>query len=105
MSAPCAQCDTHADSFLLALNAETGETVWKTARDEIPSWGTPTVAMTAAGPELVTNASNLIRAYDPRTGKELWRLGGASLPRRITSKASALRNGRSSWSAPARAAI
>ena len=24
------QCDTQADSFLLALNAETGETVWKT---------------------------------------------------------------------------
>jgi outer membrane protein assembly factor BamB len=72
------QCDTHADSFLLALNAETGETVWKTARDEIPSWGTPTVAMTATGPELVTNASNLIRGYDPRTGKELWRLGGSS---------------------------
>ena len=44
------QCDTQADSFLLALNAETGETVWKTERDELPSWGTPTVAMTPAGP-------------------------------------------------------
>ena len=31
-----------------------------------------------AGPELVTNASNFIRGYDPRTGKELWRLGGSS---------------------------
>ena len=72
------QCDTQADSFLLALNAETGETVWKTERDELPSWGTPTVAMTPAGPELVTNAANFIRGYDPRTGKELWRLGGSS---------------------------
>ena len=26
------QCDTQADSFVLALNAETGETVWKTSR-------------------------------------------------------------------------
>jgi outer membrane protein assembly factor BamB len=34
--------------------------------------------MTSAGPELVTNASNFIRGYDPRTGKELWRLGGSS---------------------------
>ena len=64
--------------FVLALNAETGETVWKTERDELPSWGTPTVAMTPAGPELVTNAANFIRGYDPRTGKELWRLGGSS---------------------------
>ncbi len=72
------QCDTQADSFVLALNAETGETVWKTERDELPSWGTPTVAATPAGPELVTNAANFIRGYDPRTGKELWRLGGSS---------------------------
>jgi len=72
------QCDTQADSFLLALNAETGETVWKTDRDELPSWGTPTVVTTASGAELVTNASNFVRGYDPRTGKERWRLGGSS---------------------------
>ena len=72
------QCDTQTDSFLLALDAETGKTVWKTEREELPSWGTPTVAMTAKGPELVTNASNFIRGYDPLTGKELWRLGRSS---------------------------
>ncbi|MEK6300389.1 MAG: PQQ-binding-like beta-propeller repeat protein [Acidobacteriota bacterium] len=72
------QCDTQNDSFILALDADTGKTVWKTEREEIPSWGTPTVAMTSAGPVLVANASNFIRGYDPRTGKELWRLGGSS---------------------------
>ena len=72
------QCDTQADSFVLALDAQTGETVWKTERDELPSWGTPTVIDTAAGPELVTNASRFIRGYDPRSGRELWRLGGSS---------------------------
>jgi outer membrane protein assembly factor BamB len=72
------QCDTQDDSFLLALDADTGKQVWKTERAELPSWGTPTVATTSAGPELVTNASNFIRAYDPRTGKELWKLGRSS---------------------------
>jgi outer membrane protein assembly factor BamB len=72
------QCDTQADSFLLALDARTGKTIWKTDRDELPSWGTPTVVDTSSGPQLVTNASNFIRAYDPRTGKELWRIGGSS---------------------------
>ena len=72
------QCDTQADSFVLALNAETGEAVWKTDRQELPSWGTPTVVTTAAGPELITNASNFVRGYDPKTGRELWRLGGSS---------------------------
>ena len=72
------QCDTQTDSFVLALKLETGEIVWKTSRDELSSWGTPTVAATMSGPELVTNASNFIRGYDARTGRELWRLGGSS---------------------------
>jgi outer membrane protein assembly factor BamB len=72
------QCDTQTDSFVLALDAATGKTVWKTDREELPSWGTPTIVTTTSGPVLVTNASNFIRGYDPRTGKELWRLGGSS---------------------------
>ena len=72
------QCDTQADSFIVALEAETGRTVWRTERDELPSWGTPTIVTTPEGPELVTNGSNFVRAYDPRTGKERWRLGGSS---------------------------
>ena len=72
------QCDTQADSFVLALDAQTGKTVWKTDREELPSWGTPTVIATASGDQLVTNGAKFIRGYDPRTGKELWRLGGSS---------------------------
>jgi outer membrane protein assembly factor BamB len=72
------QCDTQADSFLLALDATSGQTVWKTPREELPSWGSPTVANTSTGPQLITNASNFIRGYDPKTGEELWRLGGSS---------------------------
>ena len=72
------QCDNQTDSFILALDAKSGKTVWKTERDEIPSWGTPTIATTSKGVELIANASNFIRSYDPKTGKELWRLGGSS---------------------------
>jgi outer membrane protein assembly factor BamB len=72
------QCDTQADSFVVALDANTGKTVWKTERRETPSWGTPTVVTTAKGAELVTNASNFIRGYEPLTGKELWKLAKSS---------------------------
>ena len=72
------QCDTQADSFLLALNVDTGETVWKTERSELPSWGTPTVSGPPQAPELVTNGSNFVRGYDPKTGRELWKTGGSS---------------------------
>jgi outer membrane protein assembly factor BamB len=84
------QCDTQADSFLLALDAATGETVWKTDRQELPSWGTPTIVNTEAGPELVTNASNFVRGYDPKTGGELWHLGGSS---KITAPTPIFANG------------
>ena len=89
------QVDTQADSFLLALDSATGKTVWKTDRTELPSWGTPTVVTTAAGEELVTNASNYIRGYDPKTGEELWRLGGSS---KITAPTPILAAGRAAGS-------
>ncbi len=72
------QCDTQGEDFLLAADIKTGKTVWKTTREEFPSWGTPTIYPGKRGVELITNASNFIRGYDPMTGKELWRLGGSS---------------------------
>jgi len=72
------QCDQQKGSFLEAFDRETGRTVWKAERDELPSWGTPSVYRGAARTELVTNGSNFVRGYDPATGKELWRLGGSS---------------------------
>jgi outer membrane protein assembly factor BamB len=72
------QCDTQGDSFLMAFDIATGDTAWKTMRDELPSWGTPTIYPGGERTELITNGSNFIRGYDPRTGRELWRLGGSS---------------------------
>jgi len=72
------QCDTQKEDFLLALNIDNGNTVWRVDREELPSWGTPTIYPGAKRTELITNASNYIRGYDPETGKELWRLGGSS---------------------------
>jgi outer membrane protein assembly factor BamB len=74
------QCDTQKESFLLAADRATGKTVWKTTRQELPSWGTPTVYDPggSARAELITNASNFVRGYDPDTGVERWRLGGSS---------------------------
>jgi outer membrane protein assembly factor BamB len=72
------QVDTQEDDFLMAIDGATGEILWKTERDELPTWGTPTVVPGRGRPELVTNGANFIRGYDPETGEELWRLGGSS---------------------------
>ncbi len=69
------QCDIQKNSFVAAFDLKTGKEVWRTQRDEIPSWSSPTIYTGPPRDELITQATNFIRAYDPATGKELWRLG------------------------------
>jgi outer membrane protein assembly factor BamB len=68
------QADIQKNSFIAAYDIKTGKLAWKTAREEMPSWGTPTVYEGAQRSELITNGTKAIRGYDPATGKELWRL-------------------------------
>lgn len=68
------QADVQKNSFIAAYSLKNGKLVWKTQRDEISSWGSPTVYEGKTRAELVTNGSKAIRGYDPATGKELWRL-------------------------------
>ena len=72
------QSDIQQNSFIAAFDVKTGKEVWRTGRDEIPSWSTPTVVEIGGHTELVTQGTNAIRGYDPATGKELWRLSGNS---------------------------
>ena len=64
------QADVQKNSFIAAYDVKTGKQLWKTPREEISSWGTPTIFEG----KIVTNAPT-IRAYDPATGKEVWKLG------------------------------
>lgn len=68
------QCDIQEDSFIASFNIESGAEQWRTPRDEIPSWSTPSVCQTSQGPQLVTNSTHFSRAYNPYTGEELWRI-------------------------------
>jgi ankyrin repeat protein len=64
------QADIQKSSFIAAYDVKTGKRLWKTDRDEIPSWGSPTIF----DGQIVTNGPT-VRAYDPETGTELWKLG------------------------------
>lgn len=68
------QADVQKDSFIAAYSLKNGKLVWKTPREEVSSWGTPTIYQGKTRAELITNGSKAIRGYDPATGKELWRL-------------------------------
>jgi outer membrane protein assembly factor BamB len=70
-------CDQETGkSFIVALDKKSGEIAWKTERDELSSWSTPFVYDKGARPELIVNATNAVRSYDPQTGKLLWECRG-----------------------------
>jgi outer membrane protein assembly factor BamB len=72
------QCDIQKNSFIVAFDVGTGQPLWRTPRQEIPSWSTPAIYEGNGRAELVTQATNFTRGYDPSTGQELWRLSGNS---------------------------
>lgn len=69
------QLDLADNAYIAALDIKTGKEVWRTERDEQPSWPTPFLYEGARRTELITAAPLFTRSYDPDTGKELWRLG------------------------------
>jgi outer membrane protein assembly factor BamB len=72
------QADIQKNSFIAAYDIKSGKLVWKTPREELSSWGTPTIYEGKQRADLITNGTKAIRGYDPMTGKELWCLGPMS---------------------------
>ncbi len=75
------QCDVQKGSFLAALNVEDGSEMWRTPRDDVPTWSTPAVYVSGSSAQVVVNGYKHIGGYDAYTGKELWRMeGGGDIP-------------------------
>ncbi len=75
------QCDVQGQSFLAAFDAATGRPLWRTERDEVPTWSTPTVYESGGRKLLAVNGWKHIGGYDLETGAEVWRLeGGGDIP-------------------------
>ena len=69
--------DNEEQSFLIALDARTGETVWRVERNEKSNWATPLIWQNAVRTEIVTSGSGRVRSYG-LDGTLLWELGGMS---------------------------
>ncbi len=68
--------DHEGDSFIYALNKQTGKTIWKKGRDEATSWATPVTTSVNGRTQVITSATAFIRAYDLETGELLWQCSG-----------------------------
>ncbi len=75
------QCDVQKNSFLMSINIEDGKTIWKTDRDEVPTWSTPAIYKKGDSTHIVVNGYKHIGAYDFKTGKPVWWMkGGGDIP-------------------------
>jgi outer membrane protein assembly factor BamB len=67
------QCDHEPVAYLLALEKETGKTVWKRDRGrDLRSYSTPLVIPVGNRFELLLNSSPRLDAFDAETGAPLW---------------------------------
>ncbi|HUQ89084.1 MAG TPA: PQQ-binding-like beta-propeller repeat protein [Vicinamibacterales bacterium] len=82
-------CDGSDVAFVIALDKRTGKTKWKTNRG-VPAdqaYTTPLVIRVGAQDQLISVGAFRVRAYEPLTGKEIWRVryddGFSNVPRPV----------------------
>ncbi|HEY2341596.1 MAG TPA: PQQ-binding-like beta-propeller repeat protein, partial [Chthoniobacteraceae bacterium] len=71
-------CDGDKDPILAALDASTGEIRWKTPRQTTAkktfSFCTPLAIQVNGKMEVISPCSGFVGGYDPKDGRELWRV-------------------------------
>jgi outer membrane protein assembly factor BamB len=82
-------CDGGEKGFLAALDRITGKILWRTDRAEADrpfSFSTPLLITVDGRKRVVSSGSNIAAAYDPVTGREIWRVrydGYSVVPRPV----------------------
>jgi outer membrane protein assembly factor BamB len=69
--------DHDGEAYLVALNRDTGTTVWKTPREnKTRSYCTPLICEINGRMQLMLSGSKCVASYDPRTGSRQWIIDG-----------------------------
>ncbi|MEE8376808.1 MAG: PQQ-binding-like beta-propeller repeat protein [Candidatus Aminicenantaceae bacterium] len=75
------QCDALNIAFLAALDLKTGKELWRTPREDYPTWSTPAIHVGEEKTQIIVNGFKHIGGYDFQTGEELWKIvGGGDIP-------------------------
>lgn len=69
-------CDQEDQSFIVALDANSGEVLWREERDEATSWTTPYIIEHGGITQVIVNGTNRVRSYDLTNGELVWECGG-----------------------------
>lgn len=83
-------CDGGDKQFVAALARSTGELLWKTERKTEGgkkfAFSTPLLIKVDGEQQIISPGANVVCAYEPKTGKELWRVryeGYSTIPRPV----------------------
>ena len=82
-------CDGSNDAYVVALDRRTGKTKWRTGRRQPfdQAYSTPLVIRVGDRDEVVSVGAYRAAAYDPESGKEIWRVsyedGFSNVPRPV----------------------
>ena len=82
-------CDGSDDAFVAALDKRTGKTRWRASRRQPfdQAYSTPLIIRVGERDEIVSVGAYRAAAYDPQTGKEIWRVsyadGFSNVPRPV----------------------
>ena len=84
-------CDGNDERYVVGLDRATGAIRWRTDRDTAPrkgfSFATPLVTTVDGTPQAICPGSDAVFAYDPATGREIWRVdyhdGYSVIPRPV----------------------
>lgn len=70
--------DHEGESFIIALEKESGEVKWRKDRREVTSWSSPLIVQHGDSVQVIVCGTERVRAYDLESGDILWECGGLS---------------------------
>ena len=80
-------CDGLELQYVVALDKATGKVRWKKTREGYQAYTTPLVVNLPSGDQVISPGAFQAIAYEPRTGKEIWRVkyaeGFSNVPRPV----------------------
>jgi outer membrane protein assembly factor BamB len=80
-------CDGLQQQFVVALDKATGKVRWKKMREGYQAYTTPLVVSLPGGDQVISPGAYQAIAYEPRSGKEIWRVkyaeGFSNVPRPV----------------------
>ncbi len=84
-SSPClfgslvlVSADNRGGGAVVAMSRATGQVVWKQLRPKKANYTSPIVLRVSGKDQALMVGTNLVSSYDPRTGKKLWEIDGAT---------------------------